>query len=439
MGYQVEKDDLVKIASKIGVTMAENEIEDYETMRKAMTSAFDRLLAMPEYHLPVDTNRFPRKNIHLPSKEENVLGVAWAHTFSVGGSSTNPAGLLAGRTLCLKDNICVAGVPQVNGTDMIGPWIPESDATLVTRILEAGGEIMGTATCENMSYSPASNTSSTGTVHNPYARGYSAGGSSSGVGALVGSPDGLCAMGIGADQGGSIRIPAATCGAVGLKPTHGLVPYTGVVSSEAIMDHVGPICKDVMDTAVLLEVTAGRDGLDDRAVGAQKHGEIKYSSNLRSWFEDSMQANGGLNKVLSGVKIGILKEAMESSPVHPEMRKKVYSSAYKMRELGAAVTEISMPAHLTGSDIWMGVRRLGGAVTLSGKAIGRKQYTLTTFLSKLLPMTQEKWDNTPPAVKSTILNGNDALEKYPTLYHKCLNLAIQCKHSTWSQNVSSSG
>lgn len=137
-----------------------------------------------------------------------MLGVAWSYTFSVG-SAISPtktrAGLLAGKTLCLKDNICVAGIPQVNGTDMIEPWILEAAATVVTRILEAMGETIGTATCENISYSPLSNTSSTDTVHNSCAENYSAGGSSSGVGALVGSNEGYVDMGIGADQGGSIR------------------------------------------------------------------------------------------------------------------------------------------------------------------------------------------------------------------------------------------
>jgi amidase len=152
---------------------------------------------------------------------------------------------------------------------MIEPWTPEADATVVTRVLEAGGEIICTATCENMSYSPSSNTSSTGIIHNPYAEGYSAGGSSYGVGALVGSRLGYADMEIGVDQGGSIRIPAATSGCVGLKPTQGLVPYTGVVSSEAVMDYMGPIYKTVMEVAVLLEVIAGRHGLDDCAVGAQ--------------------------------------------------------------------------------------------------------------------------------------------------------------------------
>jgi amidase len=232
-------------------------------------------------------------------------------------------------------------------------------------------------------------------------------------------------MGIGADQGGSIRIPAAMSGCVGLKPTHGLVSYTGVVSSEAVMDYVGPICKNVMDAAILLEVIAGRDGLDDRAVGAQRHGEIKYSSDLNTWYEG--REKEGKEGVLKGFKIGILKEAMETEAVHPEYRKKVSSSAYKLRELGAIVEEVSMPSHVTGRDIWIAIRRLGASLVLAGKASGRKHYTLTTFLDKLVPMTQDKWDRTPPAVKSTIINGGYALEKYPTLYHKCLNLAVQRK------------
>ena len=311
---------------------------------------------------------------------------------------------------------------------MVSPWVPQSDSTVVSRILEAGGEIIGTATCENMSYSPSSNTSSSGAVHNPYAKGYSAGGSSSGVGALVGSPENLVDMGIGADQGGSIRIPAAMCGAVGLKPTHGLVPYTGIVSSEAVMDYAGPICKTVMDVAILLEAIAGRDGLDDRAVGAQRHGEIKYSSNLKSWFDESLKTNAGLGSVLKGTKVAILKEGMDEATVHPEMKKKIYESAYKLRELGAEVEEISMPGHSTGRDVWMGIRRIGGSLVLAGKASGRRQFTLTPFLDKLLPMTQDKWEKTPPAVKSTIINGRYALDKYPSLYHKCLNLAVQRKH-----------
>ncbi|KAL3426369.1 Amidase [Phlyctema vagabunda] len=430
MSTIISSEHVHEAAAKMGVQMATDEVEDYQKLLTEANDVFEQLIAMPEYHLPVDAQRFPRKDIHLPSAGENKLGVAWAHTFSVGGADKNSTGLLAGKTLCLKDNICVASVPQVNGSDMVEPWIPQVDATVVTRILEAGGEIIGTATCENMSYSPMSDTSSTGIIHNPYAEGYSAGGSSSGVGALVGSPQNYVDMGVGADQGGSIRIPSAMSGCVGLKPTHGLVPYTGIVTSEAVMDHVGPICKNVMDVAVLLEVLAGRDGVDDRAVGAQRHGEIKYSSNLTSWYSRCLSQGP---QVLSGMKIGILRESFESPYMFAEMKAKVLDSACRLRELGAEVSEISMPAHLTGRNIWMGIRRLGGCISLSGKASGRRQYCLTGFLEKMLPMTQEKWDRTPPAVKSTIINGNFALENYPTLYAKCLNLAIQLSREYDSQ------
>jgi amidase len=145
---------------------------------------------------------------------------------------------------------------------------------------------------------------------------------------------------------------------------------------------------------------------------------------LKNWYEDKAGERGG---GLRGFRIGILKEAMETETVHPEYRSKVFSSAYKLQQLGSTVEEVSIPVHETWRDIWMAIRRLGASLVLVGKASRRKQYTLTTFLDKLVPMTQEKWDRTPPAVKSTIINGGYALEKYPTLYHKCLHLAVQRK------------
>jgi amidase len=113
----------------------------------------------------------------------------------------------------------MAGVPCLYGTDSFSDWTPKIDATVVTRILEAGGIIAGKAVCENLSRGALSITAATGPVHNAYAKGYSAGGSSSGTGALVGS--GSVDMGLGCDQGGSVRIPAAVNGCYGLKPTVG--------------------------------------------------------------------------------------------------------------------------------------------------------------------------------------------------------------------------
>ena len=122
---------------------------------------------------------------------------------------------------------------MMNGASTLEGYVPDIDATLVTRILDAGGTIVGKAHCEYFCLSGGSHTSAHGPVHNPYKRGYSAGGSSSGCGALVGS--GEVEMAIGGDQGGSIRMPASFCGCYGMKATHGLVPYTGVMPIEA--DH----------------------------------------------------------------------------------------------------------------------------------------------------------------------------------------------------------
>ena len=116
--------------------------------------------------------------------------------------------------------------------------------------------IVGKAHCEYFCLSGGSHTNATGPVHNPHKHGYSAGGSSSGSGALVGA--GEVDMAIGGDQGGSIRMPASFCGVYGMKPTHGLVPYTGIMPIETTIDHTGPMTQNVMDNALMLEVIAGR-------------------------------------------------------------------------------------------------------------------------------------------------------------------------------------
>jgi amidase len=128
-------------------------------------------------------------------------------------------------------------------------YVPDVDATIVERILDAGGEIAGKAVCEYYCVSGGSHTSSTGPVHNPHKRGYTTGGSSSGSAALVAAGD--VDMAIGGDQAGSIRIPASHCGIVGLKPTFGLVPYSGIGILEITIDTAGPMTANVRDNALL--------------------------------------------------------------------------------------------------------------------------------------------------------------------------------------------
>lgn len=162
---------------------------------------------MPE----VDLERFPRKNIRFPPPEENPLG-AWAWQCDIEdhqpqSEAPSAPAPLAGRTVALKDNIAVRDVPMLMGTDFVRDYVPDTDATVVTRLLAAGARVRGKAVCENLCHSATSSSAATGHVHNPLARGYSSGGSSSGAAALVAS--GEVDMAMGADQGGSVRVVSA--------------------------------------------------------------------------------------------------------------------------------------------------------------------------------------------------------------------------------------
>ena len=190
----------------------------------------------------------------------------------------------------LKDNIMLAGVPMMNGAATLEGYVPNIDATVVTRILDAGGTIVGKAHCESFCLSGGSHTSASGPVHNPRKMGYSAGGSSSGSAALVAA--GEVDMALGGDQGGSIRIPASFCGIYGMKPTHGLVPYTGIMPIEIFVDHTGPMTANVADNALLLEVLAGPDGYDPR----------QYNVRVQPYCE-------AFGRGVSGLRIGVVRKA----------------------------------------------------------------------------------------------------------------------------------
>src|SRR5581483_5303706 len=145
------------------------------------------------------------------------------------------------RAVAIKDNIAVAGIPMMNGSRLVEGFVPSRDATVVQRLLDAGATIAGKSVCEELCCSGSSFTSASGPVRNPWDREREAGGSSSGSGALVAT--GAVELAIGGDQGGSVRIPASRCGIVGLKPTYGLVPYTGAFPIERTLDHLGPMTR----------------------------------------------------------------------------------------------------------------------------------------------------------------------------------------------------
>jgi len=315
-----------EIVSSLHMSMSDHEITEYMEVMEGTIQAYDRLVELPDNLPPV---RYPRTPGYRPAAAENPLN-AWAVKSEVRGAAYGP---LAGKRIVLKDNVCLAGVPMMNGASTLEGYVPDIDATLVTRILDAGGTIVGKAHCEYFCLSGGSHTSSNGPVHNPYRFGYAAGGSSSGCGALVGA--GEVEMAIGGDQGGSIRMPAGWCGVYGMKATHGLVPYTGVMPIEATIDHAGPMTATVADNALLLEVIAGSDGLDPRQYDVRVD---KYTT--------------ALGRGVAGMRIGVLTEGFGHMASEPDVDQKVREAAQRLRSLGASVEEVSVPMHLDGPAIW---------------------------------------------------------------------------------------
>ncbi|WP_109463899.1 amidase [Albibacillus kandeliae] len=321
------------MAQRFGMNLSDEDLAEFLSLMEPNFQSYDRLDAMPDY-LP--SVRYPRSPGHFPDYSENPLN-AWYVKAEVRGA---PDGPLRGKRIVLKDTVCLAGVPMMNGSSIMEGFTPEIDATIVTRMLDAGATIVGKSHCENFCLSGGSHTGAKGPVHNPWKYGYMAGGSSSGSAVLVATGD--ADMAIAGDQGGSIRIPSSNCGVYGMKPTHGLVPYTGVMPVEQTIDHVGPVTNTVADNALLLEVLAGEDGLDPR----------QYKPRVYRYTE-------ALGRGAQGLRIGILKEGFHRPESEADVDQKVLAAAERFRDLGARVEEVSIPEHHLAIDCWT-------AITLEG-------------------------------------------------------------------------
>ncbi|NMO02868.1 amidase [Gordonia sp. TBRC 11910] len=292
----------------------------------------------------------PKRQHNTPSPSENPLG-AWYVTTDI--STETADGALAGRRVAIKDNVAVAGVPMMNGSRSVEGYVPSTDATVVSRLLDAGATVAGKAVCEDLCFSGSSFTPASGPVHNPWDPTREAGGSSGGSAALVANGD--VDMAIGGDQGGSIRIPASFCGIVGHKPTFGLVPYTGAFPIERTIDHLGPIAATVADAALMLTVLAGADGNDPR-----QPADLAVDDYL-----------GSLDVGVAGTRIGLVTEGFGHDASDPRVDEVVRAAAGELSAAGAIVEEVSIPWHLHAFHVWNVIATDGGAYQmLDGNGYG---------------------------------------------------------------------
>jgi len=393
-------EQLQQIVRSLHMSMSDREVGEYLDVLEGTLQAYDRVEQLPDYLPEV---RYPRTPGTRPSPAENPLG-AWYVKSEVKGA---PYGPLAGKRIVLKDNICLAGVPMMNGASTLEGYVPDVDATVAARILDAGGTIVGKAHCEYFCLSGGSHTSAAGPVHNPYKMGYSAGGSSSGCAALVGS--GEIEMAIGGDQGGSVRMPGSFSGVYGMKPTHGLVPYTGAMPIEATIDHLGPMTATVADNALLLEVVAGADGLDPRQYNVRVD---KYTA--------------ALGRGVAGMRIGVLTEGFGHPNSEPDVDQKVRQAAERLRGLGAIVEEVSIPMHLDGLPIWTPIALEGlVAQMMHGNGMGFNWEGLyTTSLLDAHANWRARANQLSRTLKVSMLAGEYFLKQYRGHYYaKAQNLS----------------
>lgn len=235
----------------------------------------------------------------------------------------NRAGRLAGKVIGVKDNICMKGLPTTCASGILKDFVPPYNATVVDKILEEDGLILGKTNMDEFAMGSSSEHSFFGAVRNPVDESKVPGGSSGGSAAAVAG--GLVDMALGSDTGGSIRQPAAFCGVVGIKPTYGRVSRFGLVAFASSLDQIGVFGKNVYDTALLLSVIAGSDPMDSTCM------DVPVGDYFR-----------GMGSGVQGLKIGIPEEYFGEG-LDKEIEDRVKFCISELEKGGAKIVDISLP------------------------------------------------------------------------------------------------
>src|SRR3954464_14761578 len=395
--------DVERIAQAFQLTLTEEELATFDATVAPTAAAYARLDELEDETLPV---RYPRADRGRRPEPDEFTANGWSWRCSIPGAADGP---LAGRTVGVKDNVCVAGVPMLNRSPIMEGYVPREDATVVTRLLDAGAHIVGKTAVPAFCFDGGGLTGyPEPQPTNPHDPSRMCGSSSNGSAAVI--VTGAADMALGGDQGGSIRLPSSWSGCCGHKPTHGLVPYTGIFPIELTLDHIGPMARTVADCALMLEVIAGEDGLDPRQVGVQVTPYV-----------------AGLDRGPEGLRVGVLREGFELPGLsEPDVDAAVRDAADRLAGAGATVQEVSVPLHRDGLAIWNGVAMEGATdLMVRGDAFGtnhKGHYTtdLVDFYGRARRVRAQDYSVT---VKLTMLLGHYLSESYNHHYYaKAQNL-----------------
>ena len=402
-----DRSQVAGLARSYGMQLGDAALETYTTL---LGGAFASYEAVEELYAQIAPQVPPGRSATRPDDADNPLG-AWYVRTEIHGADHGP---LAGRTVAVKDNIEVAGIPMMNGSHTLEGFVPSRDATVVSRLLAAGATITGKAVCEDLCFSGGSHTSRTGPVRNPWDPSRTTGGSSSGSAALVAA--GEVDVALGGDQGGSIRMPAAFSGIVGHKPTHGLVPYTGAFPIELTLDHLGPMTRTVADAAAVLDVLAGRDGLDPR-----QPADLVPE-----------QYAAALTGDVSGMRVGVVAQGFGFEELsEPGVDETVRAAAGRLGELGIEVVDVDLPWHRHAMHVWNVIATDGAAIQMvDGEGYGHNYWGLydPELVAHYGRQRREVADRWSPTVTLVALAGRWSAEQLHTRhYAMARNLAYEVR------------
>ncbi|APX97489.1 amidase family protein [Natronorubrum daqingense] len=399
------KQTLRELGESLFLDLTDDELEQFVSLAESRVSAYETVRSYdPESRFGGSDRRERSAGVRVPD-EENPHN-AWVNRCFVAGDD---GGELDGLEVAIKDNVCVGGVELTCGSQVVEGYIPDVDATIVTRLLEAGADVTGKANMDDFAMTRTGH-STFGSVTNPHDDTHLAGGSSGGSAVLVATGDADAA--IGTDQGGSVRIPAALCGIVGHKPTYGLVPYTGCIGLAHAIDHPGPMAPDVETTARLLSVISGSNERDLRS-----HAPVPVEP-----YHERLEGDA------ADLSIGVLEEGFDRAEADEGVLERVRTGLDALADEGATLADVSEPMHRDAGDIHTVCTAEGLLDAMIGEGLGHgwKAWYNTSWIEFFGSARRVQADDFPAPLKLSLLMGAYANEAYHSRYYADgMNLVVE--------------
>ncbi len=396
-------DDLRELGEELFLDLRPEELEAFRELILERLDSYETIRSYdPEPRPDRSTPRLRDSGSRATDGPHN----AWVTSCFVEGDEN---GNLEGWDVAIKDNVCVAGVEMTCGSNVVEGYVPNVDATVVIRLLEAGADVVGKTNMDDMAITETGH-SAFEAITNPHDDDYLAGGSSGGSAVAV--VEGEVDAAIGTDQGGSVRLPAALCGIVGHKPTYGLVPYTGCVGLEHTIDHPGPMAEDVETTARMLSAIAGSNDA-----------HLRWPSTVPvERYEEALEGDA------SELSVGVLEEGFGKPGGDSAVDEQARDALEELEDAGATVEPVSVPLHEHAPNIHSVCTNEGLVAAMRGQGMGHgwKAWYNTSWVESFGKFRQAQSDDFPAMLKLSLLMGAYTAERYHSRFYAAgMNLMVE--------------